>query len=148
MTLLAMAAALVVPRLADFLRGRALDAESLRLLAATHAAAGRAVSEGLPVLLWIDASAQTYGLESEPAANGRDGRAQAFAVDARVRLAVEQPAAVTVLLRGMPAIRFLPDGGVDEGCPRALRLSDATGATWWLVRAKGRIDYERRRTTE
>jgi len=146
LTLLAIAAALVAPRLANFMRGRALDAEARRILSLTRAGRSRAVSEGLPVLLWVDSAQQAYGLEREDAAAGADARAQDFGVDGSVRLVVDQPGAVTTMLRHLPAIRFLPDGSVDEGSPQALCLNDSTGAAWWLVRTRDRMAYELRRT--
>jgi len=146
LTLLSVSAALVAPRLAGFLRGRALDAEARRLLSVTRAAKSRAVSEGMPVLVWVDAAQGAYGLEREDAAGGSDPGSETFGVDAGVRVAVEQAGAVSTTRRQLPAMRFLPDGSVDEGSPQALRLADTTGATWWLVLTRDRMSYELRRT--
>ena len=55
MVLLGIAAALVAPHMASFFRGRVLNSEARRLLALTHYGQSRAVAEGVPVLLWIDA---------------------------------------------------------------------------------------------
>ena len=40
------------------------------------------------------------------------------------------------MLRHLPAIRFLPDGTIDEASPSTVRLSDSTGAALWLVQSR------------
>ena len=54
MVLLGIAAALVVPHMSSFFRGRVLNSEARRLLALTLYGQSRAVAEGVPVLLWIN----------------------------------------------------------------------------------------------
>src|SRR6184192_239420 len=56
MTILTIAISVTAPALANFFRGRSLDSEARRLLALTRQGQSRAVSEGLPMELWIDAS--------------------------------------------------------------------------------------------
>src|ERR1039457_2497882 len=54
LALLVIVTSLVAPAMSNFIRGRALDSEARRLFALMHAGQSRAVSEGLPVLLWVD----------------------------------------------------------------------------------------------
>jgi hypothetical protein len=42
----------------------------------------------------------------------------------------------------LPAIRFLPDGTVDEDSPQTLQLTDAAGFTRWLIESRNRMGYE------
>ena len=65
MALLVVAVSMVSPRLSGFIRGRALESEARRVLALTHAARSRAVSESLPVLLWLDSATGHYGIERD-----------------------------------------------------------------------------------
>lgn len=65
MALLVVAVSMVSPRLSGFIRGRALESEARRVLALTHAARSRAISESMPVLLWLDATVGRYGVERE-----------------------------------------------------------------------------------
>ena len=65
MALLVVAVSMVSPRLAGFIRGRPLESEARRVLALTHAARSRAISESLPILLWLDAGSGRYGIERE-----------------------------------------------------------------------------------
>src|SRR6266404_5112384 len=61
MTLLVVVIGIALPTLGNFFRGRTLDSEARRLLALTRQGQSRAVSEGLPVLLWVDAQQGTCG---------------------------------------------------------------------------------------
>jgi type II secretion system protein H len=142
LTLLAIAAALIAPALSHFMRGRALDAEARRLLSLTRAAQSRAVSEGLPVLLWLDAAQAAYGTEEEMKPGAADPKALQFTLDDSVRMTVPNAAPAVTQKRHLPAIRFLPDGGVDEASPAAVRLNDASGVTLILAQTRNRMGYE------
>ena len=141
--LLVISAALIAPALSGFIRGRALDSEALRLLSVTRAAQSRAVSEGLPVLLWLDAPNGAYGTEEEAKAAAADPKALSFTVNDSVQLSVVSSGhAATTQRRHLPAIRFLPDGNVDETSPTTVRLSDSTGAVRLLIQSRTRMGYE------
>src|SRR6266850_7624427 len=61
MSLLIIAVGLSFPALQDFFRGRGLDSEARRFLSLVRYGQSRAVSEGIPMLLWVDAREGTYG---------------------------------------------------------------------------------------
>ena len=65
LALLVIITSLAAPAMANFIRGRALDSESRRLFALMHAAQSRAVSEGMPMVLWVDEKNGAYGIEEE-----------------------------------------------------------------------------------
>ena len=71
MALLAIAASLAAPQMASFFRGRSLDQEARRMLSLTHYAQSRAVTEGFPMLLWIDPASGQYGLPIRICFRGR-----------------------------------------------------------------------------
>jgi type II secretion system protein H len=148
LTLLAIAASLITPALSKFMRGRALDSEARRLLSLTRAAQSRAVSEGTPTLLWINAAQGAYGVERESTSKQNDPKALEFSVDGNVQVAVVNSASGGTTLRNLPAIRFSPDGTIDENSPQTLRLNDTTGATVWLVQTRNRMGYEIRSTNK
>ena len=137
MALLVIAVSVVAPALAGFFRGRTLDLEARRLLALMHAGQSRAVSEGWPVLLWVDAPQRAYGLTEETTARNGDPKALDFTLDENVQLAP-----VPVNGRSLPSIRFLPDGTIDESSPVTLQLTGADGAMLWLVQAADHANYE------
>src|SRR5262245_158113 len=76
MTVLTIAVSLTAPALANFFRGRSLDSEARKLLALTRFGQSRAVSEGIPMELWLDATRGAYGLEAEPSYETTDPKAQ------------------------------------------------------------------------
>src|SRR5208282_2587596 len=65
LALLVIITSLAAPAMSRFIRGRALDSESLRLFALMHAAQSRAVSEGMPMVVWVDQKQDAYGLSEE-----------------------------------------------------------------------------------
>jgi prepilin-type N-terminal cleavage/methylation domain-containing protein len=146
MAVLAVAVAVVGPVLSNFFRGRALDSEARRLLSLTRAGQSRAVSEGLPVLLWVDAPARAYGLELETTGRAADAKSLTFSLEENVGLEAVRSSPLPVNGRNLPAIRFLPDGSTDESSLPVLRLSGADGATLWLVRTASGRSYEIRDT--
>jgi type II secretion system protein H len=143
LALLVVAVSMVAPRMSSFVRGRALDSEARRLAAVMHAGKARAVSEGMTMVLWVDEKQNRYGLEQETPLGDADSRAENFMTDPNVNLAVlNAGAAASTLFKDLPAIRFLADGMVDEGSPRALKLQDSGGGSLWLVTAQDRTGYE------
>src|SRR5688500_9860978 len=66
--------------LTSFFKGRALDAEANRFVALTRHAQNRAVSEGLPMSLWVNSQKGNYGLEITPGFVDLDEKAAEFQV--------------------------------------------------------------------
>ena len=172
MAILTIAVSITAPTLGHFFSGRALDSEARRLLALTHNGQSRAVSEGFPIELWVDARERTYGLEAEfssgTGGNDRDTKAEDFTLDRDVKietpnLTMAKPAAMRsstapistasvppVVSRhpNLPTIRFLPDGSISQGSPQSLRLIDREGASLWLVLSRNKMHYEIRNQNE
>ena len=147
LALLVVITSLVAPAMSNFIRGRALDSEARRLFALMHAGQSRAVSEGLPMMLWVDEKQGAYGLAAETPPSGSDPKAENLPVDENVRIAVLNVGATGLTtFQNLPAIRFLADGTIDENSPQTLRLTDARGNALWLVEARNRMGYEIRNT--
>ena len=143
MVLLVVAVSIVAPRLSGFMRERALDSEARRLSALMHAAQSRAVSEGMPMMLWVDEKNGTYGLEAETSGLNGDAKAEDLDVDSTLQIAVlNLGTGAQTTFKNLPAIRFLPDGTVDETSPQTLELQDSAGSARWLVETKTRTGYE------
>lgn len=66
MAILAAVLAVSSPALGRFFRGRNLDGEAYRLLAITRHAQDRAVTEGIPMIVWLDLPGRRYGLMADP----------------------------------------------------------------------------------
>lgn len=147
LALLVIITSLAAPAMANFIRGRALDSESRRLFALMHAAQSRAVSEGMPIMLWVDQKNSAYGSSEEmagkPGSKTSDPRAEGLAVDPTLRIAVLNLGTGTpTTFNNLPAIKFLPDGTVDENSPQTVQLADSAGFMRWLLLNKTRTGYE------
>lgn len=147
LALLGIITSMVAPAMSNFIRGRAIDSEARRLSALIHAGQSRAVGEGLPQMLWVDEKAGTYGLEVETSGQAGDPKAENLTVDETLRIAVVNTgASAPPLFRSLPALRFMPDGTLDEKSPQMLRLTDYAGVSRWLVQSRNRMGYEIRDT--
>ena len=151
MVLLAIAAAVVVPHMASFFRGRALNSEARRLLALTHYGQTRAVAEGVPVLLWIDSKQSAYGLITQSAATEPDDRASKFTLDSTLTIEAFAPAAAPASEDaderlgdpdGLPAIRFMPDGCFDDASVDKIVIRQGAEGALELVPTANRLGYE------
>jgi Tfp pilus assembly protein FimT len=155
LALLVVITSIAVPAMARFIRGRALDTEARRMVALMHLAQSRAVSEGAPMMLWVNAPTGGYGVCAEAsgqtsgqkvrqtAGQNGDPKAVELAVDSTLTLAVLNSGTGTqILFNGLPAIRFQADGTVDESSPQTLKLTDSDGFARWLVETRLRTGYE------
>ena len=142
MAMLVVAVSIIAPNLAGFVRARALDSEARRLVAMMNAAKARAVSEGMPMMLWLDEKNNNYGLEAETPAQKTDVDAESFPADPNVAMAVMNLSGSGTTFNNLPAIRFLPDGTVDENSPQTVKLTGAGGSALWLLESADRTGYE------
>jgi len=143
LALLVIATSLAAPAMSNFIRGQALDSEARRLMALIHAGQSRAVSEGMPMVLWVDEKQGAYGLQAETTGQSGDPKAENLSLDENLQIAVANTGTSgTTKFHGLPAIRFLPDGTVDENSPQMLRLADAKGHALWLIESRDRSGYE------
>ena len=143
LALLVIITSIAVPSVSRFIRGRALDSEARRLSALMHAAQARAVSEGAPMVLWIDEKTGAYGLTAETSGQNGDPKAEDLTVDSTLVIAVlNTSTGVQTTFNNLPAIKFSPDGTVDENSPQKLKLTDSAGFSRWLTETKLRTGYE------
>src|SRR5439155_11816305 len=94
MAVLTIAVSVTAPALANFFRGRSLDSEARRLLSLTRQGQSRAVSEGIPMELWLDAANGSYGLEAEPSYEPTDSKAIEFTLEKDIQVEVLNQGAV------------------------------------------------------
>lgn len=168
MTLLTVAISVTAPALANFFRGRSLDSEGRRLLALTHEGQSRAVSEGVPMDLWIDASQGTFGLEAQTSYEAEDAKAIEFTLEADVQLEVLSPigggsqqanlrstlsaSATQSAARSrhatLPKITFLPDGTQAATSLQGVRLRSRDDHVLELGLSRNRMNYELRTSNQ
>ena len=170
MALLTVVISLTAPRLSRFFHGRTLDSEARRLLALTRSGQSRAVSEGMPMDLWVDTEQGSFGLAAEPSYDANDPKAVDFELDSGLQLEVvikavmapvnavtmnrNQRASIASVQRvnlvraSLPTIRFLPDGSIGEASPQKLHLTSTDGGSLWLAQSKDGLSYEIRSTDD
>jgi type II secretion system protein H len=167
MALLTIVISLTAPKLSRFFHGRTLDSEARRLLALTRSGQSRAVSEGMPMDLWVDTEQGTFGLAAEASYETSDPKAVDFALDSGLQLEVVRKTVVAPVTTTMnrnqrvttasvprvnlvhatlPTIRFLPDGSLGEASPQMLHLASSDGGSLWLAQARDGVSYEIRST--
>jgi prepilin-type N-terminal cleavage/methylation domain-containing protein len=142
MVLLVVAVSLVAPNLGGFVRARALDSEARRLIAMMNEGKARAISEGMPMVLWLDEKNNGYGLEEETPAQKTDPDAENFSADGNIAIAVMNLSGSATMFNNLPAIRFLADGTVDENSPQTVKLTGSGGDARWLLESADRTGYE------
>jgi type II secretion system protein H len=168
MALLTIVISLTAPKLSRFFHGRTLDSEARRLLALTRSGQSRAVSEGMPMDLWVDAQQGAFGLQAEASYDTSDPKAVDFTLDGGLQLEVVNKTVaapvnavtmnqaqrtstasvprVNLVHANLPTIRFLPDGSIGEASPQMLHLSSSDGGSLWLAQARDGVNYEIRST--
>jgi prepilin-type N-terminal cleavage/methylation domain-containing protein len=163
MAILTMAVSVTAPALSNFFRGRSLDSEARRLLALSRSGNNRAISEGIPMDLWIDTANGEIGLDAEPSFEKDDPHAVDFKLDTGIHIEIGKTdprpgstaalslrqvvstasvAAVHMTHPSFPTIRFLPDGSVAESSPAKVRLVARDGSSLWLVQTRDKLKYE------
>lgn len=151
MTILLVVMAVAFPSLRGFFRGRNLDSEARRLLALTRYGQSRAASEGVPMVLWIDAKQRTYGLEAAAGYLDVDEHAVDFVLDENLSLEVTVPILTTIssqwkepapVASSLPMIRFLPDGYIGESSPEQIVLTERDNHAIGIVQSANRLNYE------
>ena len=153
--ILVMAMLLVVlsvsgPSLSRFFHGRTLDSEARRFLSLTRYGQSRAVSEGVPMVLWIDAKQGTYGLQQEAGYTDLDTKAVDYEVGKDLRLEVAdvvvqssgQFGQAQSAGRNVPGIRFLPDGFVGESSLQTVWIHEGSLDSVAITQSRNRLNYE------
>jgi Tfp pilus assembly protein FimT len=151
MALLVIVIGVAFPSLRNFFRGRTLDSEARRFLSLTRYGQSRAVSEGIPMVLWIDARQHTYGLEAERGYLDEDTRAVEYELDENIEIEASAPPVVAQWMErsrrvlpanSLPAIRFSPDGFVGETSPEAVFFRQGDDQQLWIAQGASRLTYE------
>lgn len=166
MTLLLIVGGLIFPTMQGFFRGRVLDSEARRLLALTRYGQNRAVSEGVPMVLWIDTREGAYGLAAAAGMSVDDHQERRFVVDDDLTLEASESMAqsgryftslglpMTVnrslepvrttglrLSRAMATIEFLPDGYIGLSSPEYVKIKEGDTEAVWLIQDTNRLSY-------
>lgn len=138
MALLATLLAVSAPSLSRSFHGRNLDQQAAQLLAATEYARSEAVSQGVPMNVWIDATAGTFGVRPKTGYEGVASREKTWTLHPEVRFDTT-PAADDQAGHAL-ASTFQPEGTLDFSSVSELRLIHRTGEI--VTVAQGDDGYE------
>ncbi len=150
MTLLMVVVGISLPSLKNFFHGRTIDSEARRFESLTRYGGSRAVSEGMPMLLWIDAHRKMYGLRLQPGYLDDDPKAVQYSLDEKLEMDTRLPSQTTLTSRwkpfvpgigNVPMIRFMPDGSIAESSPDRIFFKQDNGETLWVVENTNRLAY-------
>ena len=137
MTLLAIMAAFSAPVMSRSIRARNLNGEAARFIAATEYGRDEAVSQGVPMTVWINPATQRFGVEPRAGFAGIESRKREFAVNADIHFEMENAAAGMV-----QAVEFAPDGVPTVASVETVRLVDRFESQVIVVRTKDGWGYE------
>lgn len=139
MALLAVVAAIAVPSLSGSLRQRSLNEEASRVLALTEYGRDEAVSQGVPMTIWINPQSQRFGVEPKAGFDGDESRSKDFALNPDLHFEIERSATRNGLI---DAVEFSPDGAVASSSVDAMRLVDRFNSAVTIARTADGWAYE------
>jgi len=151
MALLLLVFGVALPSLQGFFLGRNLTLEAERFLSLTRYGQSRAVSEGVPMVLWIDTRRGAYGLQQQSGYTDGDRNAVSFTLNEEMRVELQTPAVVPPAsqlnqiaagIGNVPMIRFTPDGFIGETSPGRILFRQGQVDAIWIVESTNRLKYE------
>jgi len=149
MAMLMVAIGVSFPSLKNFFQGRSIDSEARRFLSLTRYGQSRAISEGMPMVLWIDARQKTYGLQVQAGYLDFDTNAVQYVLDKTLEVEAQLPLAASLIrwkpsargISDVPMIRFMPDGAIGETSPDRIVFRQGTTDAIWIVENTNRLSY-------
>jgi type II secretion system protein H len=139
MALLAVIAAFSAPSLAGSLRRRNLDGEASRLLALSEYARNEAVSQGVPMTVWVDPAGQRIGVDPKAGFEGDEARSRVFDLNADIHFEIDRTATQNGVIEVM---EFAPDGAPASSSIDTVRLLDRFQSQITVARTSDRWGYE------
>jgi type II secretion system protein H len=139
LALLAVVTAIAMPSLSRSLHQRNLNDEAARLLAMTEYGRDEAVSQGVPMTLWLDPKGQRFGVEAKLGYEGDAARVKQFALNPDVHFEADRP----VTHDGVADVmEFAPDGALSSTSIDVIRLVDRFDSAISLARTSDGWSYE------
>lgn len=139
MAVLALVLSLSAPSLARSMRQRNLEAEAARFLAATEYSRNEAVSQGVPMVIWIDEKTRSFGIEAKSGFIGDTARTREFTLHPDVEISLEK---MTGKNAKVQPIEFAPDGSPATTNVETVEFKDRFGSTLAIARTTDGWSYE------
>jgi type II secretion system protein H len=142
----------VFPSLKGFFRGRNLDNEARRFLSLTRYGQSRAISEGIPVELWINPRQGSYGLQALSGYSETQTNPVNFNLDQTIQISFSAPTSLLVRSNywtqanaqfgAVTKIRFQPDGFISDTSPTKVFLRQGADSQVTIAEAQSHLRYE------
>ncbi len=156
LAMLTIVLAVSFPSLRGFFRGRHLDHEARRFISLTRYAQSRAVSEGYPMVLWVDAKQGAYGMQAQTGYLDEDDRSVEYDIHETLKVEVTRSAVArnvssqrterNSVVGNLPAIKFNPDGFYADTSPEEIVLiQEGEGGSKEevvIAKSENRLGYE------
>jgi type II secretion system protein H len=140
MLVMVVVTALAAPRLANSIRDRHLRHEALQFLALIEQGRAEAISQGVPMILTLDANAGSYGIEPKAGFTASASGTQTYQLNPDVHFeGVTQMQGVSSQTTN---IEFAPDGVPDSSSIYSVRLADRFGNHMTIERTDDNWAYE------
>jgi len=139
MAVLALVLAFSAPSLARSMRQRNLEAEAARFLAATEYARSEAISQGVPMTVWIEEKERRYGIATRRGFVGQETRERSFALHPDVEIESEKMIARNAATQ---PIEFAPDGAPATTNVASVLLKDRSASVLTIARTADGWGYE------
>jgi prepilin-type N-terminal cleavage/methylation domain-containing protein len=140
MALLATLMALSAPSLSRSFNHHALKQEATRLLALTEYARNEAISQGVPMVVWIDPQSQSFGMEIKNGFEGKGEREKEYTLGPNLHFEMEQGKPSQDGLVTMA--EFAPDGTPDPSSIYEVCIVDKNNVVISLAQTQNRWSYE------
>jgi type II secretion system protein H len=139
MALLAIVMAISAPSLSRSLRQRNLDHEAVRFIGLTEYARNEAVSQGIPMFVWIDPNTSHFGVSPKAGFTVNESRTREYAANSDLHFEMDQ----TQLIQGLVhVVEFAPDGAPGTVITESVRILDRFNESVTVALTTDRWSYE------
>lgn len=139
MTLLALITGLVLPSLSRSIRARNLKDEAVRFVAATEYGRDEAVSQGVPMTVWVDPATQRFGVSAKAGYDGVEARNREFTLNPDIHFEVTGATAGGGMV---DVVEFAPDGAPGTAALETVQMADRFDSTVTIARTNDGWGYE------
>ncbi len=139
MALMVIVMSIAAPSLSRSMRQRNIDAEATRLLAMSEYARAEAISQGVPMTVWIDPAGENFGVAPKAGFTGVESREREYAVNADVHFEMTNVSEKNGVIEAM---EFAPDGSPTTTSIEQVRIIDRFNGIVTVAKTSDGWSYE------
>lgn len=144
MFLLATMGALMAPSLSGVFRSRNIESEALRFFSVTEYARSEALSQGIPMILWLKSETGEYGIKAKEGYEYSGSRSLRYQLDPQMKFTVGESSSSKKVQNQeeTPLIEFSPAGYLMTESLSTLQISDLQNHSLWIQKTADGMGYE------